>query len=269
VAHTLADMMTPAGVAWLWPARGRCVLPGNPRYRMATMGGGELGFLIVMALAGLLLMPLARTGEGTTGLIRSAIGDVSAARAEYDAGKGSHAFTLELRGRDNRSYADISGRYAVIGPFGESGFLLATEDSPRSACRAGGCDWYAEHAALVGGASEVTTTFPLAAETTTAAALAEALAPLASAGPVYLLGTLAAPGLRAEPPTLAVAGERVTLHYAAPEVIESWRGRTLREVDLAVQVRHPPGQDPPAPPALSETSAELHPLLRRWVERAH
>lgn len=93
VSHTLADMMTPAGVAWLWPARGRCVLPGNPRYRMETMGRGELGFLIVMALAGLALMPLARTGEGTTGLIRSAIGDVAAARAEYDGGKGSAAVT--------------------------------------------------------------------------------------------------------------------------------------------------------------------------------
>jgi inner membrane protein len=268
VSHTLADMMTPAGVAWLWSARGRCVLPGNPRYRMATMGRGELGFLIVMALAGLVLMPLARTGEGTTGLIRSAIGDVGAARAEYDAGRGSHAFTLEVRGRDNRSYADISGRYSVIGPFGESGFLLAVEDGPRSACRAGGWDWYAEHAVLIRGAPEVTTTFALSAPLATAAALAEALEPLASVGPVYLLGTLAAPGLRAEPPTLAVAGERVTLHYAAPEVIEGWRGRTLREVDLAVQVRHPPGLTPPAPPALAEASAGLHPLLRRWVERA-
>lgn len=208
VSHTLADMMTPAGVAWLWPARGRCVLPGNPRYRMATMGRGELGFLIVMALAGLALMPLARTGEGTTGLIRSAFGDVAAARAEYDAGKGSHAFTLEVRGRDNRSYADISGRYPVIGPFGEAGLLLASEDGPRSLCRAGGCDWYAEHAVLARGAPEVTASFALNAPQTTAAALAEALDPLAETGQVYVRGALTAPGLRAEPPTLAVAGER-------------------------------------------------------------
>ncbi len=47
VSHSVADMMTPSGVAWFWPARGRCLLPGNPRYRMEAMGKGELGFLAV------------------------------------------------------------------------------------------------------------------------------------------------------------------------------------------------------------------------------
>lgn len=149
VSHSVADMMTPSGVMWFWPARGRCVLPGAPRYRMETMSRGELSFLVVMALLGMLLMPMARTGEGTTGLIRSAIGDVAVARQAYDAGKGSHAFRLEVRGRDNRSYEDVSATYPVIGPHGETGFIIETLDGPRSVCRSGTCDWYVQRLANI------------------------------------------------------------------------------------------------------------------------
>lgn len=113
---------------------------GGARYRLEAMSHGELGFLIFMALLGLLLMPWAEKGGETTGLIRSAIGDVAAVREDYDAGKGSHAFRLEIAGRDNRSYGDISGTYPVIGPFGEGGFMVETPAGPRSVCRAGACD---------------------------------------------------------------------------------------------------------------------------------
>ena len=34
VSHSIADMMTPSGVAWFWPRRVRCVLPSNERYRV-------------------------------------------------------------------------------------------------------------------------------------------------------------------------------------------------------------------------------------------
>jgi hypothetical protein len=48
-------------------------------------------------------MPLARTGEGTTGLIRSALGRLAEARETYDARKGTNTLRLEVRGRDNRT----------------------------------------------------------------------------------------------------------------------------------------------------------------------
>jgi inner membrane protein len=259
VSHSLADMMTPAGVAWFWPARARCVLPGNPRYRMEVMGTGELGFLVVMAVAGIALMPLAQTGEGTTGLIRSAIGDIAAARAEYDAVKGSYAFTLEIRGRDNRSDRDIAGTYPVAGPWGEAA------EGPRSACRSSSCDWYADHADLKRGAAIETTTFPLTAQATTGEALRTALAPLEGRGALYLLGTFEAPGSRAASPTVEVSGDRVTLHYASPEALDAWRGRTLRELDLAVQVRHAPSAAPPWPAPLAGGGPAVHPLLGRWL----
>jgi inner membrane protein len=265
VSHTMADMMTPSGVAWFWPARGRCVLPANPHYRMEVMGKGELGFLIVMAVLGLLLMPLARTGEGTTGLIRSAIGDMTTARAEYDAGKGSHAFALDLRGRDNRTYADVSGTYPVIGPYREAGFILGTEQGPRSACRSGACDWYAEHAVLIRGEAEQTTTFAVRVERTSAEALLASLAPLQEKGKIYLLGTLTALASRPAPPTVDVAADTVTLNYAVPGMLETWKGRTLRDLDLAVQVRHAPGTEVAQPQPPSREGTGVHPLLEKWM----
>lgn len=71
VSHSVADMMTPSGVAWFWPSRVRCVLPGNSRYRMEVMGKGELWFLGIMGISGLLLLPLAFNDKNTTGLIRT------------------------------------------------------------------------------------------------------------------------------------------------------------------------------------------------------
>ncbi len=269
LSHSLADMMTPSGVVWLWPARGRCVLPGNVRYRMETLGKGELGFLLVMVLLGLVLMPLARTGEGTLGLVRSAIGDILSARQQYDAGKGSHAFKLEVRGRDNRSYADISGTYPVIGPYQEGGFLLETEAGPRSLCRSAACDWHPDHAALMRAEPEETQSFALKLPQTSTNALREALAPLRSAGKVYLLGTLDAPAMKPIPPTLEVSGDRVTLGYASPEILTSWGNRTLRNLDLTLQVRHPPGARVPEGLDFTPATVELHPLLGKWVEQSH
>ena len=63
VSHSWCDMMTKGGVAWFWPARIRCVLPGNPEYRMEVMGGAELAFLLISILVGVLMMPLAATGS--------------------------------------------------------------------------------------------------------------------------------------------------------------------------------------------------------------
>ncbi|MEA3642434.1 MAG: hypothetical protein VBE63_21180 [Lamprobacter sp.] len=64
-----------------------------------------------------LMMPLAATGKGTAGLIRGALGDLEMARSEYDRDKGTALFSVELKGRDNRTYTDVSGTYPIIGPW--------------------------------------------------------------------------------------------------------------------------------------------------------
>jgi inner membrane protein len=252
VSHVVGDMMTPQGVAWFWPSTRRCVLPGNKRYRMQPMGWGELWFAVIVGVLSFPLVQLAQAGAGTTGLIRQAIGDIAKAREDYDAGKGSHAWRLEMEGKDNSSYADISGIYPVIGPWVEAGFILETAEGPRSACRASLCDWYAEHAVLTAGQPEQTTTRIIQAEVLTVSAINDALAPLQAAGRVFLLGSFKAKGGREVPPTVTVAGETVKLTYAALDIIAGWSGVTLREVDLLVQVRHAPGIEIPNTDIISE-----------------
>jgi len=268
LSHSLADMMTPAGVCWLWPSRVRCVLPGNRKYRMQSMGRGELVFLLLMALLGWLAKPLAGSGLGTLGLIRSAIGNIHSAREDYDARKGQHAWSLQVSGRDNRSYDDIAGTYPVIGPYREAGFILATPKGPRSLCRSASCDWYAEEAALRKGAAETTTTTTVITERLQADALLSALAPLQSVGAVYLLGSLSARGKSPSPPTIEVTGETVSLRYAAPDVLAEWGNNVLRDVDLSVQVRHAPGVSVPEPALpMGEGADGIPKRLRRWIER--
>ncbi len=266
MGHSLADMMTPAGVCWFWPSRVRCVIPGNRRYRMESMGRGELIFLLVMALIGLLMKPLAGSGLGTMGLIRSAIGNIASAREDYDIKKGSHAWSLEVKGRDNRSYADISGSYPVIGPYGEVGFILDSPQGPRSLCQAGSCDWYSEHAALVRGQAEVTTTTTIKTDRASTDALYELLAPLQLSGQVYLLGTISAKHIAPAPPTVEVAGETVTLRYADAVALKGWGKQQLFDVSLAVQVRHGPGVRVAEIQGLEvNNSVGFHPLLQKWI----
>jgi len=55
------------------------------------------------------------------------------------------------------------------------------------------------------------------------------------------------------------------LHYVSPEAPGTWRDRTLGVLDLAVQVRHAPGETPPAPLPLAGAAPQVHPLLERWL----
>jgi inner membrane protein len=267
VSHSFADMMTPSGVCWFWPSRVRCVLPGNPRFRMEVMGGGELGFLIVLALACVVMMPLAATGKGSAGLIRAALGNLEAARAEYDRDKGSFAFEVEVRGRDNATFADIGGRYPVRGPWRDTGLILDTDQGPVSLCTGAACDWYADHAALERAGRQDTSATPVVAPLLPVATLAERLRPLAGQGSVYLLGRALAEGVKPDRPTLEVEGDLVRFVYAGPEVLEHLRGRTLREAELVIQTRHAPGEVVAEPAALAPAAPAMHPLLRRyWLD---
>ncbi|RKT37889.1 metal-dependent hydrolase [Thiocapsa rosea] len=265
ISHSIADMMTRSGVCWFWPSLARCVLPGNPRYRMEVLGQGELWFLLVMVGFGLVMMPLAQRAEGTTGLIRSAIGDIGNARKDFDADKGRLRFTITIRGRDNISYADISGTYRVIGPWREDGFLIATPTGPRSACRGTACDWYADHADLTRAGHQITTSFTLSAEVATGDALRAALAPL-TADEIYLIGDFIAPESKAALPTVLISGDQVTLFYATPKMLDAWDKRALIAVELTVQARHAPGVDPGQLGPIGPAAPTIDPRIMRWLE---
>lgn len=265
VSHSWCDMMTKSGVAWFWPARIRCVLPGNSDWRMEVGGGGELAFLLISILVGALMMPLAATGKGTAGLIRGALGDLEMARGEYDRDKGTALFTLEMKGRDNRTYTDVSGTYPIIGPWGTSGFIVEAEKGPRSVCANSNCDWHASHSKILHGEPIETTSRSIQGATLAAATIRDALQPLNESGEVYLIGTALLRGIKSDPPTLEVASDTVRLIYARPELLEEWAGKTLREVDLTAQVRHAPGALVPELAPLDAQPAVIHPRLQRWL----
>jgi len=267
VSHSLADMMTPAGVCWFWPSRIRCVLPGNARYRMESMGKGELWFILIMTVSAIPLLSLAQSGKGTTGLIRSAIGNITSAREEYDALKGNHAWSLVVEGRNNRSYEDVAGSYPVIGPYRESGFIIESPDGPRSLCRNSACDWYADHAALLKGDLQQTTTTTLEVKRITAESLFDSISPLLLSGTVYLLGEFSAAGITSVPPTVEVNGDNVQLNYASPELLGSWGKKHLEDVYFTIQVRHAPGvQMAEMESFVVDTEVRLDPLLQKWVD---
>lgn len=251
-SHIFADILTPTGVELFWPSKARAVMPGNPRYRFEAMGWPELGFAVVMGAAAIPLLQLARAEEGTGGVIKSALGDIASARRDYDAQKGANAWSLRIKGRDNRSYGDIGGEYPVIGPWGESGFIVQADGAPRSVCGQESCDWYADHAVLVKGAEEATTTRTVNATTLSTLSLVEALRPLQEHGTVYLLGTLAAHFVRGRSrrSDLHRLGDQRAagaVHFARTA---RKRGRHARDV-----VRRDPARDP--------RSAWPHPGLDR------
>lgn len=266
VSHTLGDMLTEGGVGWFWPGRWRCVLPGSPDYRFGVMSWSELGFLGVSGVLGVLFLPLATEGLGTAGLVRQAIGHVDAARQTYDAEKGATAWTLEVKGKDNATHADISGVYPVRGDWKEAGFLLEAPDGVVSVCMAG-CDWHPESAVLHKGEPQVTTSVPLDVGQISVKALRTALEPLEGVGVVLLTGEVTGRGLETVGPVLAVSGEVATLAYLDAGALERFPEVLLRDVALVAQVRHAPGAE--VPEVRLEVEAEgPDDLLGKWVVRS-
>jgi len=267
VSHAFLDGLTPAGVAWLWPSPVRCVMPGNPKYRAESMGKGELGVLCVLVLLAFPLLRLAQAGQDLSGLIRSAIGDLAAARKVYDQEKGSFAFRLDVKGRDNKTLAVIAGEYPVIAGFQESGFRLDTPEGVKTLCRTSGCDWQAEHAVLIRGGPQQTRLWPLQAKHSSFQRLRDWFGHYAGME-AYLIGearmaeALVARSME-RPPVLLSTGERLRFDHVRLQDLEGLEG-PLRELALSLQVRTPPGTAIPDPLPLTTTAPDEG-LLNHWV----
>lgn len=269
-SHALLDMMTCKGVQFFWPSRVRCVLPGNRQYRFEIRHYGELSVAIAIGILGIAFMPIAMMGERPIDLVRDAIGSLHAARHRYDAEKGDWAWSLEVRGRDNRSHADISGVYPVIGPnlMQGGGFIIAAPEPVTVCTDAGTCDWYAESARLVRGQAQHTTSITIERRSLSAAALFTVLSALPFEAEIYLLGTATALGIEAQPPTVAVSGERVTMQYMPLSTLRVWaqEGRILHDTRVTVQIRHALGTIVPPLDLPDDTQPEAIPnILRGWI----
>ncbi|TVQ83896.1 MAG: hypothetical protein EA400_18425 [Chromatiaceae bacterium] len=151
-------------------------------------------------------------------------------REDDDRDKGDFRFQVVVRGRDNLDHQDISGTYPVIGPWRETGLILATEAGPRSLCAGSLCNWYSSHTKLERGEPIRTSTAAVRAARIEVATLRDQAAMLGTVGEVVLIGSAQAEGVRPQPPTLEVTGDRLTFVYADPAQLDALAGRSLAQV---------------------------------------
>ncbi|TVQ88642.1 MAG: hypothetical protein EA400_08555 [Chromatiaceae bacterium] len=97
------------------------------------------------------------------------------------------------------------------------------------------------------------------------ATLRDQAAVLGTVGEVVLIGSAQAEGVRPQPPTLEVTGDRLTFVYADPAQLDALAGRSLAQVDLVLQVRHAPGATLPALDAPDPGTAVVPARLERWL----
>ena len=259
ISHSWADMLTKSGVCWFWPSRVRCVLPGNPSYRCQVMGNGELAWDIVMLLAIFPLFTAAQTGQGATGLIRQALGDISAAVRQYQTQKGENAWYLQIKGRSNATLEAIDGRYRIIDAASDASFFV--EDAQKytvSVSHSSSTDWYAQSAILEKGEPEYTTTFHIQKSQIVSNALLDALKSISNGSRTYLVGELFYVHKSGEK-------EAKTLEYLPLSELKpnTW----LIDVDLRVQIKHSPST------VISELTIKNDPLkpdniMEEWLKEA-
>jgi len=265
-SHQFLDWITPRGTAWFWPSTARAVLPGSPRFRPQPMSWAEFTVAVVLAGAAFPLLWMAQVGHGSGGVITAAIADIREARNQYDAQRGRNEWRLEIEGTANTTAADISGTYAVRGPWRAGGFIIDTGEGPRSVCAGASCDWYADRAVLNRGAVQLTTSRRIRAKALGFQDLRSAIERLQGAGEVLLIGEVEAQGIDPVPPVIqAGADGAAELRYARPAELTGWPER-LRGVELVAQVRHHAGVAVPEIDLAAGGGSELPPRLRRWVE---
>lgn len=253
VSHSWADMMTPSGVCWFYPSRVRCVLPAHVDYRMEVGGMGEMTFAVIALVVAIVVYPMSMSGQGTTGLIRQSIGDVTAAREQYDRQKGFNQWFVAVEGRDNTKLTQIDGRYKIIAGFGGAGFILSIDGSHFTACQTKDCDWYLTTARLHKGSPETVTVFEYAAVEIERAKLITELQK--NVGDVYLIGEL------------ATESGKTKLDYS--KVSDLPEAELYKNLAIKIQIRNKPTDKPiftlvssQPPDKKIQTPSEL---LNRWL----
>lgn len=270
LSHSVLDMMTPSGVAWFWPARARCVIPGNPVWRIESMGRGELALAIVLALLTFPVLAAGEKGVGLLGTVRDIVGDVESARSYYDGRKSDCEWWLNISGQDNNAFKSVEGRFKIIGPYSGDGLILSTESGPRSICKADACDWYASKAVLEKGEAIETSVRQIHHADVQLSDLLDVLFELEEHGEVYLVGFIQGEGVVDDEPTIQASGEGIRLRYATLDQMAK-QPDNLVSAGLTVQVRHSPGLEVPYPVISNEPvlevpkDEELSPLLERYL----
>ena len=99
-SHVLLDMLTPAGVAWLWPLPWRCVWIPSSALRIRVGSLAERVLLWLLAGLSWPLVALAEPGLGVLGQLRNSFATLSTARQHYQQHQSDAQWWLHLEAQD-------------------------------------------------------------------------------------------------------------------------------------------------------------------------
>ena len=235
-SHSCADMITKSGVCFFWPSRTRCVSWSNTKLRIETMGLGEWLWSITMFIISIPLFLVAIGGQGATGVVSYALGDIKMAVNEYQTRKGLNAFYLDVQGTDNKTLNRIDGKYYIIAVKSESSFVLLDGNSTVVASNSSSGDWFISYATLEQGNPERTHIIDLKKTEIDSDNLLSALDDVIGRRKAFITGKLAVEDNKGK-----------IEHYPLNYVTESNLpiGKTFHNIDVQIQIKYVPGEKIP------------------------
>ncbi len=236
-SHSCADMITKTGVFFFWPSRShRQVAWANPKFRTETMGFGEWWWSITMFAISVPLFLIAIGGQGTSGVVSYALGNIGMAVQEFQTKKGLNAFYLNVQGTDNKTLNRIDGKYYVITVKSESAFYLLDNNNTVVASNNSTGDWFISYATLEQGNPERTHVIDLKKTEISSENFLTALDEVIGRRKSFISGKL------------AVEDDKGNIeHHKLDSVTLSNlpAGRTFHNIDIQIQVKHVPGEQIP------------------------
>jgi inner membrane protein len=263
-SHSCADMLTKTGVFFWWPyRRKRCVAWKNPNYRVLVGSLGEWWWSMAMVMIAIPLFMFAQTGQGTSGIIRQALGDISLAVQEYQKNKGTDAWYLQIEGTDNKTLERIDGRYYIVDVKSESAFFV--ENSQGKTVTVSGTaseNWFVSDAVLEKGEPERTHTIELTREEVEYTTFIEALELVINSRRAFISGKFATEDKRGN------IEARTLEHSTLSELPKA--ERRYHAINLRIQIKHTPGVEIPKLKIkdVQPKQIESNDLLDKWMDEA-
>ncbi len=259
-SHSCADMLTKSGIFFFWPSRSyRCVSWHNPKFRVETMGFGEWAWSFAMFIISIPLFLIALGGQGATGVVSYALGDIRMAVDEYQVRKGLNAFYLDVQGTDNKTLNRIDGKYYVITVKSESSFILLDGNNTVVASSNSTGDWFISYATLEQGNPERTHIIDLKKAEIDSENLLTALDDVIGRRKAFISGKL------------AVEDDRGNIEHHSIDYGTQFNfptGKTFHNIDIQIQIKHIPGEQIPnlkIAPDIEEV--EQDEILDGWLKQ--
>ncbi|MDM8565089.1 metal-dependent hydrolase [Candidatus Halobeggiatoa sp. HSG11] len=233
-SHSCADMITKSGIFFFWPSRShRQVAWANPKFRTETMGFGEWWWSVAMFIISIPLFFIAIGGQGASGVVSYAIGDISMAVQEFQTKKGLNAFYLDVEGTDNKTLNRIDGKYYIVDVKSESSFILLDNNNTIVASSNSSGDWFISRAILEQGNQERTHVIDLKKKEISSDNLLTAFDDVIGRRKAFITGKLATEDDRGNI-------EHHTLDYVTQSNLPT--GKTFHAVNVQIQIKHMPGE---------------------------